>query len=109
MKKTETKSTKKSTKKVAKFIPAYVIDITDCYSIEETMFAIALAKLNYALNEYEIKALVTDMLEFTNELALLNAKKFTLANGEKVVISADGIKVKKPNIFRRFWNWVTRK
>ena len=109
MKKTETKSTKKSTKKVAKFIPAYVIDITNCYSIEETIFAIAVAKLNYALNEYEMMALATDILEYAHEVALLNSKTFTLTNGEKVVISADGIKVKKPNIFRRFWNWVTRK
>ena len=33
-----------------------------------------------------------------------------IKNGEKLVFDEDGnVKVKKPNIFRRFWNWLRRK
>lgn len=108
MKKTETKSTKKSTKKV-KFVPAYVFDITKCNTIEDTLEVMALTKMFYALNEFEVIALVQAFLDVDREVAIENGLHLCVAHGEEYILSEKGIRLKKPNIFKRFWNWITRK
>lgn len=60
----------------------------------------------------------TTVAETVNELAGVAVEAFMsmphntieIKNGEKLVFDEKGnVKVKKPNVFRRFWNWLRRK
>lgn len=117
MKKT-TKVTKKTIKK--EFKPAYVVDLTNVKTAEDMVVAFAEAKMSTVLTEYEIDTLysriVTETFEVMDSMAnsVINVKKAVvdISNGSSLVINKDGIKIeepKKPNIFKRFWNWLTRK
>lgn len=73
------------------------------------------------------KAITKDELEFVKDVtiadtidemanvaveALLSMPRQTIEikNGETLVFDEKGnVKVKKPNVFKRFWNWITRK
>lgn len=120
MKKT-TKVIKKTIKK--EFKPAYTVDITDAVTPEDIILAFAWAKTSAVLNDAEIDAIVSDVMENTfammeataNSFLNVNKAVYDISNGASVIINKDGVRIeepkpaKKPNIFKRFWNWITRK
>lgn len=113
------KIVKKNTKKVV-FTPAYIIDLTKAETAEETIVAIATAKIGAICTDTEIKAVLDTVIDVACDVAVecifndmqTRCVKVDMSNGTKVELSKEGMKViepKKPNVFKRFWNWITRK
>ena len=111
--KKETK-TKKTTKKTVS--PKFIVDLTKAESATDVyaQFALAKQEAGLPLSNEEFNAImliagivaVEDLGEAINNVS----KSIEIKNGEKLVFDAKGhFTVKKPNIFRRFWNWITRK
>lgn len=70
-------------------------------SAEELQF-VKDATVSETINE------VADIL--AGEIAAIPHTSFEINGDEKLVFDAKGnVKVKKPNIFKRFWNWICRK
>lgn len=101
--------TKKSTKKATTFIPMYVIDLTRCTSVEDVVKQFAINKILCTLNVAELESFVDTVIDLYSCAVEAKSTKLDLTNGNKYIISSDGIELKKPNIFTRFWNWITRK
>jgi len=124
MKKNTIKKVTKTVKK-KKFVPKFIVDFTLCDTITDVYYAMGVAKMfvDIELTETEINAILdtckTDALYITSELVdseilIKNSKGFFVEPKirETVVLKADEeVKIvkKKPNIFKRFWNWITRK
>lgn len=86
------KKNTKSVKKVSKVTnPSLVIDLTKATESYDVYKAFADAKINKYINNTEFDIIVDDI---------------TKDNQFTVVFMPE---VKKPNIFKRFWNWITRK
>ena len=109
------KKTVKKTKTVKK--PVFIVDMTKINTPKELCAEFGLAKQEAKLpiTDLELEAIVEVAIGSTAD-ALLDAManvpytKVNLADGEKIVFDSKGnVKIKKPNIFRRFWNWITRK
>lgn len=115
------KDTKKVTKKTVKeFKPAFVVDLTNAESMTDVYVAFGLAKQEAGLpiSDTEFDAIIDKTVEISvRELTKMSKEAFSKAThivnitgDEKLVFDADGgFKVKKPNVFKRFWNWLTRK
>lgn len=77
-----------------KFKPMFTADITACNDEKEIVTAFAEAKVDAGLpitrNEYDT--------------CMSNAQPIY-----KAVINVQCACEKKPNVFKRFWNWLTRK
>lgn len=125
--------TTKNTKTVKKidFTPKYVIDITMCNTLEEVLATIATYKLFYdeevsdvqmiALLDYVRNGVleIADMVLADNEIIvkdpyvnrhrIASVKQYARQTGETAIITDKDVKIKKPGIFKRFWNWITRK
>lgn len=122
----------KTTKTTKKFIPLYTVDLTDLKTPNEITEAFVVARFEAGLGlsnkdqEIFVDALIDtaiDMQDMTNMLcdtANDICTCITTAINSKItetpcvgVVDADYRKVekeeKKPNIFKRFWNWITRK
>lgn len=118
----------KINKKVSK--PVFKVDITWCSTEEDVLVAIADAKLdaNVALTKEQFEAVIADEVRFALHVILntaftwnnaivwendgfrkMNLNKYHIENDEKFEITKNGVKIKKQNIFKRFWNWITRK
>lgn len=116
--------TKKSTKNVI------TVDLTNVHTPEDVIVKFVKAKLAASdnltkseiniYNDNIVNKTVDEMINqlFTNNNAILykdgerhklNLKEFVVENDNKLEVSKDGVKIKKPNIFKRFWNWITRK
>ena len=130
-----TKTVKKTTKRVKKINPSYTIDITNIHDAKDFIVAKALAKYNAHLpiEEEEFKALVENIIEYTNLYTAVymvdrifsdcngaiidNGKVYPidmtvtkLDDDEEMVVRNGALdKVRKRNIFKRFWNWIRRK
>lgn len=111
--KKETK-TKKTTKKTVS--PKFIVDLTkaECANDVFAQFAVAKQEAGLPMTENEFNAVVLASglmaVEALGEAINKVSKEIEIKNGEKLVFDAKGnFKVKKPNIFRRFWNWITRK
>lgn len=115
---------KKTNKKVTKTVkPAFIVDLTNVETPTELYAAFGLAKqdANLPMTDDELIAIVNIAVNTTfaalqdvfNKLPFQEfdiIQEFDITNGEKLIFDEKGnIKVKKPNIFRRFWNWITRK
>lgn len=74
----------------------YIVDITNAQSAADVYKTIAAAKLS----QFEMNALIEDV---TPQIYIVY-EKCACCNCEQ----QPGIE-KKPNIFKRFWNWVTGK
>lgn len=117
---------KKQTKKVAK--PAYVVDLTGVSGEFDASLRIALCKYEnkigdfnssniYALKQYAKMLSMTyaiNNLINRNELTLIGCGVFYSFPIDTADLVVTGVKIvetnkKKPNIFKRFWNWITRK
>lgn len=88
-----------------KFKPVYTVDVTDCTDDRSVVVAFVKAKVNAGLpiTEDELDSVVIDRVEevLAYKALQLTPIKIELVNTLKVD--------KKPNVFKRFWNWVTRK
>ena len=114
------KDTKKVTKKTVKeFKPAFVVDLTDAKSMTDVYVAFGLAKQSAGLpiSDVEFDAITDKIVEISvHELAEMSKEAFdkatrivNITGDEKLVFDAKGgFTVKKPNVFKRFWNWVTK-
>lgn len=90
---------KKNTKK--SFTPDFVVDLTDATCARDTYAAFADARIKKACADVEVKAFIDILVEkATPVFYLVTADKCQFCKPESV---------KKPNIFKRFWNWITRK
>lgn len=120
--KTVKNSTSKKTKKAVK--PTYTIDLTDVSSIEEAEIRIALTKYeagvelnsaNIAALENYIKSLcmlyaISEMVKADRVYVLGAGVVFATKRIDGPIVDIDvEVKEKKSNIFKRFWNWITRK
>lgn len=130
-------TTKKTTKKSVK--PTLIIDATECVTADDVVFAFAKAKMKKYLTKSEIGSvfdaaydLIFDAMidqvsciansimahhntiHFDGEkIVMLNLTKYDIQDDERFECYSDGktaiSKIKKPNVFKRFWNWITRK
>ena len=115
MKKIETK--KKVSKKIE---PKFIVDLTNANTIDDVYLAFALAKHNAGLpiNDAELTTIVGTAVDLTIQAMTNNyiclpkdaGKSIEVNDGEKLIFDSKGnVSVKKPNVFKRFWNWITRK
>ena len=119
------KKTNKNTSKKA-FKPAYVVDLTGVQSKEEATLRFALCKYENKIDNFsasDIQALSDYIAALSTVIAvgeLINDDHIWIIGCGSVYVtpSVDGTIVKtevklkpmkKPNIFKRFWNWITRK
>lgn len=110
MKKTETKKTKKAVK------PQFIVDLTNVENPTELYAAFGLAKqsANLPITNAELDAIIGVTTNIAMKLMadsiVENSRAIEITGDEKLVFDVNGkYTVKKPNIFRRFWNWITRK
>ena len=94
-----------------KFKPAYVVDITDCNDERDVIVEFAKAKVSAGLpitkTEYSASVLATAQKVID---AVAIATKAATVFAETILNSVKNTEAeKKPNVFKRFWNWITRK
>ena len=95
-----------------KFKPSYIVDITKCEDTLDMIVAIAYAKTdaNVAITRDELDAVI-----ILNAYDLKNFVEATAVKFSEMIINTLNKCVekkepkKKPNIFKRFWNWMTKK
>ena len=111
--KKETK-TKKTTKKTVS--PKFIVDLTKAETATDVYAQFALAKQEAGLpiSNEELNAIMliagVMAVDALGEVISKASKEIKIENGEKLVFDSKGhFIIKKPNIFRRFWNWITRK
>lgn len=119
MKKVLKEVEKKPVKKAKKaFKPEFTVDITECATGLDVKRAIIEAKIHAGITATEQEVdILTDC--FVNDVldALMGTKNALVRTKSGDVIALDAVKVnedlcickKKPNVFKRFWNWITRK
>ena len=95
-----------------KFKPSYIIDITKCEDTLDMIVAIVYAKVdaNVAITRDELDAMMFltayNLKNYIDEVAdkysemIIDTLNKCVENKEPK---------KKPNIFKRFWNWMTKK
>lgn len=106
------KTIKKNTKEVK---PAFIVDLTHIEEPEDVYMAFGLAKQNAGLpiNDIEFTAIIDHMLKFMIKSIgtsfTASCKEVEITGDDKLVFDSKGnFTVKKPNIFKRFWNWVKK-
>lgn len=95
-----------------KFKPSYIVDITKCEDTIDMIVAIADAKVdaNVAITRDELDAVI-----ILNAYDLKNYIETTADKFSEMIINALNKCAerkepkKKPSIFKRFWNWMTKK
>jgi hypothetical protein len=109
------KDTKKTVKKTKKeFKPAFIADLTEAKSARDAYVAFGLAKQGAGLpmTDAEFDAIINTTVEVCANACVDSlcacSKEIKVNADDKVVISKNGVEVKKPNVFRRFWNWLKR-
>lgn len=111
----KTKDIKKTAKRVKK--PLYVIDITECESVEDIIYTTILTKINsdVEITDEELTTVVSILWDNVIDRMFNGASILYMHNDgliERIynnrVIVVKNTK-KKPNVFKRFWNWITRK
>ena len=116
--------------KTNKFKPVYVIDITNDTTVADTIASVVLAKASANLKisdndltditMYTISNITDNVVAdlFGNHNAVIKTKNgfkqidlctFEMQEDDQFCITIDGPKIRKKNIFKRFWNWITRK
>lgn len=97
--------------------PLFTVDMVDCGTVQElyAQFGFAKQRAGLAINNQELQAIMyisglVAMDAIVDNLLSTPKIPITVKDGEKLVFDSKGnYKVKKANIFRRFWNWVTGK
>lgn len=116
IKKTKIESPKKK-KPVKKFNPAFVVDLTGDLSMTEiyAKFGLAKQRAGLAISDTEFEAIVSLLAQcaadfFVKHIFELPCTNIRIDGDEKLEFDSNGkFRVKKPNIFKRFWNWIRRK
>ena len=119
MKKDTKKIVKKTSKVEKEFKPKFTVDLTTIKEPSDVYIAFAFAKQDAGLpiSDTEMKAIIDKTVDVTMEgmlacsKAMFNemAKTVEINGDEKLVFNSKGqYEVKKPNIFKRFWNWITK-
>lgn len=98
-----TKKTVKKTTKKQKDVKYIVVDLTNITCPRDVYTAFAVAKMDNVLTETEKIATINEAIDTLDKIARINAMR------KKTVEYTTNPIVKKPNIFKRFWNWITRK
>lgn len=95
-----------------KFKPSYIVDITKCEDTLDMIVAIAYAKIdaNVAITRDELNAVIVLSVYDLKNFVEATAVKFS----EMVINTLNKCAEKKepkkkPNVFKRFWNWMTKK
>ena len=95
-----------------KFKPSYIVDITKCEDTLDMIVAIADAKVdaNVAITRDELDAVIILNAYDLKDYIETTADKFSemIINTLNKCVEKKEPK-KKPNIFKRFWNWMTKK
>lgn len=95
-----------------KFKPSYIVDITKCEDTLDMIVAIAYAKIdaNVAITRDELDAVIILNAHDLKDYIETTADKFSemIINTLNKCVEKKEPK-KKPNIFKRFWNWMTKK
>ena len=111
----KTKDIKKTAKRVKK--PLYVIDITECESVEDIIYTTILTKINndVEITDEELTTVASILLDNIIDRMFNGASILYMHNDGLIErIYNDRVTVvkktkKKPSVFKRFWNWITRK
>ena len=89
----------KKTSKVKSTTVDYIVDMRGVECAQDAYLAFALAKINAHLTQPELDAFIDAV-----------RPKFYIVYGPQPAINVDEPKTdKKPNIFKRFWGWITGK
>lgn len=86
----------KKTSKVKSTTVDYIVDLRNIESAQDVYLAFAVAKINAHLTQNELDAFV-DTIQ----------PKFYIVYGSEPTEEVEP--KKKPNIFKRVWNWITGK
>lgn len=112
MKKDTKKTVKKSTKKIK---PDFVVNLLDVEKPEDVYVKFGMAKQDagYAMSDVEFDAIVNKVVEYTMQIIAakmqLASEYVKISGDEKLVFDSKGkMTIKKPNVFKRFWNWVKK-
>lgn len=100
--------------------PTYVVDITSCQTVNDVIWEFAYAKVEAGLPitmlEYKVsmKSCVDNYKtaeEMIHECFDTAVNKVTTIADKLcgVYTKPNNTEVKKPNVFKRFWNWLTNK
>lgn len=124
MKSTKSNTSKKYTKK--SFKPVYTVDLTNVTNEQEAALRFALSKYNANVSDFVLAQDIYALKAYIRNLSLVLAIN-EMVKGNRIYILGHGVsymtepinsditdfkvelKTKKPNIFKRFWNWITRK
>lgn len=87
---------KKTTKKITKVTAPIVIDFSMCADVHDVYSLIAEKKIEKYVSKNEAEAFLNDIIP---------TFKVYVCKGKCPFCHEE----KKPNIFKRFWNWITRK
>ena len=89
----------KKTSKVKSTTVDYIVDMRGVECAQDAYLAFALAKINAHLTQPEFDAFIDAV-----------RPKFYIVYGPQPAVNVDEPKTdKKPNIFKRVWNWITGK
>lgn len=88
----------KKTSKVKSTTVDYIVDLRNIESAQDVYLAFAVAKINAHLTQNELDAFV-DTIQ----------PKFYIVYGSEPTKEVEPKAEKKPNIFKRVWNWITGK
>lgn len=97
------------TKKKVEVKPVITVDITDCTTIEDLVAAMANAKIEagVSVSRIEVETLIQAAIDEAVEEVLSDL--FDDFECPVIIEEQDIEPEKKPNVFKRFWNWITRK
>lgn len=94
----------------------FIVDLTNVNDPTTMIAAFGFAKQEAGLPmlDNELDAIIVKACELSCNAFIsaidANAKDIEIKKDEKIVFDAKGqFKIKKSNIFKRFWNWITRK
>lgn len=89
----------KKTSKVKSTTVDYIVDMRGIESAQDAYLAFALAKINAHLTQPELDAFID----------AVRPKFYIMYGPQPAVIADKHTSGKKPNIFKRVWNWITGK
>ena len=109
------KKTVNKTKKEKK--PAFIVDLTNVETPNDifVQFGLAKQRAGLSMTDAELTAIYERAIEFGIDTAIAGLmtiphKEYVVENGNKLILDEFGnAKIKKPNIFKRIWRWITRK
>lgn len=109
------KDTKKMVKTTKKIKPDFIVNLTNVEKPEDVYVKFGMAKHNagYAMSDAEFDAVLGAAISIAIKMYLANmmlkSEVVNIEGDEKLVFNSKGeMAVKKPNVFKRFWNWVKK-